>query len=109
MCNSKLSCWDFKLSENLYYKTLTFSICLKQSNEGDSDSLNGEDVPDVSGPTNSVLPSIILPKDYDSVQPINDLESINNFAMKSNSATSLDSEDESNCDSAKVSTLIFLL
>ena len=70
-----------------------------QANDGDSDSLSGEDVPD-PGPAVPVVTSIVLPKDYDSVQPINDLELINNFGLKSNSA--LNSCNEFEPDSAKV-------
>jgi hypothetical protein len=66
--------------------------------------LSGEDVPDSSSSTNPSLTSIILPKDYDSVQPINDLESINNFAMKSNS--SLNNIDELHLDHSAAKVIL---
>jgi hypothetical protein len=42
----------------------------------------------------SGLTGIVLPKDYDSVAALTDLESINSFAVKSNSVLSDDRADD---------------
>ncbi len=52
-----------------------------QSGDSETDNGSGEDVGDGTNVSN-----IALPKDYDSVLAISDLESINGFAFKSNSA-----------------------